>query len=358
MFSLVAAGDVLLHQPVLTSARTDEGYDFTPLLAPTQAWVEGADLALCHLEVPVAPEGVTPSGYPVFGAPAEIGVGLAAAGWDGCSTASNHSVDRGWNGIVATLDALDAAGLGHVGTARSEAEGAQAQWYELTREGRTIRVAHLSSTYGTNGIPLPADAPWSVTLLDTDAIVAQASAARDAGADLVLASVHCCVEYVSQATQEQQRIAAELAASGVVDLVIGHHAHVPQPIEKIDGGPRGEGMWVAHGLGNFISNQDANCCTARTDSGLLLSATFRAPADGPVQVESVGWTAVTVDRSGGHRVHPVTSLTTRTTAGSLGPDQLAARYGRVAEVVGDQAVERTEPLVPTGAEPVVVPRTR
>lgn len=358
VFTLVAAGDVLLHEPVITDARTaGGGYDFAPQLAPVRPWVAGADLALCHLETPVAPAGTGVSGYPMFGGPAEIAVSLARNGWDGCSTASNHSVDRGAGGVTATLDALDAAGLGHVGTARTAEEAAAPQVYELTREGQTIRVAHLSATYGTNGLPVPADRPWMVTLIDTAALTAQATAARAAGADVVVASVHCCVEYVSQPTDVQRQIAQELAASGVVDLVIGHHAHVPQPIERLPGGPRGEGMWVAHGLGNFISNQDAACCSPRTDSGLIMLATFRKPVDGPVSVTGVEWTSVTVDRNGGHRVEPMSAILAGTsTTGSLAAPELATRHARVTEVVGTQAPERVAPPVATGPVPVVVVR--
>ncbi|MCL3860180.1 CapA family protein [Actinotalea sp. K2] len=354
-FTLVAAGDVLLHQPVLRSARTaDGGYDFGPLFDPVAPWVAGADLALCHLEVPVAPEGTTPSGYPIFGAPPQIAASLAASGWDGCSTASNHSVDRGVAGVAATLDALDAAGLGHVGTARTAVEGAAPQVYVLERSGQTLRIAQIAATYGTNGMPVPADAPWTVDLIDTDRLVAQAQAARDAGADVVVASVHCCVEYVSEATEEQVRIATVLADSGVVDLMIGHHAHVPQQIDRLPGGPLGEGMWAAYGLGNFISNQDAECCSARTDSGLLLSASFRKPVDGPVAVTDVAWTAVTVDRRNGHRVEPLPpALRSGQGVGSLTAAEVEARQARVVEVVGTVARERVEPAQPSGPGPVV-----
>lgn len=356
-FTVVAAGDVLLHEPVMASARTPDGYDFRPLLAPVEPWIAGADLALCHLEVPVHPAGGRPSGYPLFGAPPQIAASLAAGGWDGCSTASNHSVDRGVAGVVATLDALDAAGLGHVGTARTPEEGAAPQLYDLVREGQTVRVAHLAATYGTNGVPVPADAPWTVSLLDTASIVAQASAARAAGADLVLASIHCCVEYVTQPTAEQATLAAALAASGVVDLVIGHHAHVPQSITRLPGGPRGEGMWVAYGLGNLVSNQDGDCCTPRTDSGLLLTATVRKPADGPASVVGVDWTAVTVDRFGGHRVLPASAaVAAGQGAGTLDAASLVTRRARVVEVVGTEAPERTVPPTPTGPPPAVVQR--
>ena len=358
--TLVAAGDVLLHQPVLASARTpDGGYDLGPLLEPVRPWVERADLALCHLEVPIAPPGTAPSGYPLFGAPADVVPSLADQGWDGCSTASNHSLDRGAAGVTATLDALDAAGLGHVGTARTAVEAAAPQLYELERAGRTLRVAHLAGTYGTNGMPLPASAPWAVTLLDTDDLVERAAAARQAGADVVVVSVHCCVEYVSDPTAEQERIAAELAASGVVDLLIGHHAHVPQPIELLPGGPRGDGLWVAHGLGNFVSNQGAHCCSERTASGLLLTATVRAPVGEPASVTDVGWTAVTMDLEGGHRVLPLSAMLGPGAATpTLGTDELRARHALVAEVVGPDAAELRTPRRGSGPAPVVVPRPR
>lgn len=354
--TLVAAGDVLLHTPVLASARTGEGYDFTPLLAPLRPWVAGADLALCHLEVPVAPEGTAPSGFPLFGAPAQIARDLRANGWDGCSTASNHSLDRGLDGVVRTLDALDEAGLGHVGTARTAEEAAAPQVYALERSGRTVRVAHLAATYGTNGVPVPASAPWAVQRIDVGRLVEQARLARESGADLVLASVHCCTEYVSEPTAEQVRIAEALGASAVVDLLIGHHAHVPQPLRRVPGGPGGDGMWVAYGLGNMISNQDAACCTARTDSGLVLTATATVPPTGPVRVTGAEWTALTVERTGGHRVHPLPSTRLDRPAGVLGAPEVAVRHARVREVMGSDAPERVTPATASGPAPRVLPR--
>ncbi|KQR11116.1 CapA family protein [Cellulomonas sp. Leaf334] len=361
-FSIVAAGDVLPHLPVLSSARTADGYDFRSLFGPLDPWVQGADLALCHLEVPVAPPGTRPSGYPLFGTPAAIATGLRDQGWDGCSTASNHSVDRGFAGVTATLDALDAVGLGHVGTARSADEQTQPQLYTLDRGGRTVTVAHIAATYGTNGMPVDADKPWSVDRIDVPAMVAQATAARAAGADLVIASVHCCVEYRTEPSPQQLAVDQELADSGVFDLVIGHHAHVPQPVVHLSGGPGGEGMWVAYGLGNHISNQDGACCASSTDSGLLLSAHVRAagafPAEGraagPARVTGVEWTPITVDRLGGHRVHALVDIPAG--AGSLSGGQVADRMARTAAAAGPEAPQRTTPLTTTGPPPVVVAR--
>src|SRR5690625_7489027 len=97
------------------------------------------------MEVPVAPEGTQPSGYPMFGAPATVARDAAAQGWDGCSTASNHSVDRGLAVIEATLWALSEAGLGVVGTACTEVELAQLQIYLLDLAETTHTTNHLRS---------------------------------------------------------------------------------------------------------------------------------------------------------------------------------------------------------------------
>lgn len=357
-FTIVAAGDVLPHVPVLASARSGEGYDFAPLLADLDPWIAGADLALCHFEVPVAPDGVPPSGYPMFGTVTELVDALAAQGWDGCSTASNHSVDRGFAGLTATLDAFDAAGLGHVGTARTEREALQPQLYTLDRAGQTITVAQLSATYGTNGLPIPAQAPWSVQLVDADQLIAQARAARENGADLVVVSAHAGTEYRTAPTPEQVALATALAASGEIDLYIGHHAHVPQPIELVAGGRDGSGMWVAYGLGNMLSNQDASCCVAATASGLLLTAHVVKAEDGPAHVTGVEWTALSVDRQGGHRLHLLHDAAAGTsgTDGTLAVGQWQSRYDELRAAVGDQAAERTAAPLSTGDAATVVTR--
>lgn len=359
-FTVVAAGDVLPHLNVLDSARTADGYDFAPLLAGLDPWVSGADLALCHFEVPVAPAGTKPSGYPLFGTVDALVAGLATQGWDGCSTASNHSVDRGAAGVEATIASFDAHGLGHAGTAVSQNQDTP-QLYRLTRAGRTFTVAHLSVAYGTNGMPVPH--PWNVDLMDAERVIAQATAARAAGADLVLVSVHAGTEYRTAPTDEQITFDQRLADSGQVDLVIGHHAHVPQPIAHLTGGPRGAGMWVAYGLGNAISNQDEACCAVETSSGELLvvqvTATGAFPAHdvaaGPATVTGVSYAPITVDRRAGHRVHVLADITDGTP--TLSAAQVAQRLARVEAAAGTAAPVASAPPTPTGEAPQVVART-
>lgn len=355
--TIAMAGDVLPHTSVLRDAETGTGWDFSSRWEAVTPWISAADLALCHLEVPIAPGGVEPSGYPLFGSPAQLATDLAQDGWDGCSTASNHALDRGWDGVVATLEAMDAAGLGHAGTGRTEHEATSPQWYELDRAGRTVRIAHLSASYGTNGLPLPPQAPWSVQLIDSGALIAQAQAARADGADVVLVSLHWGVEYTDAPAAEQTEVAQALAATGQVDLVIGTHPHVPQPIQRLDGGPDGAGMWVAYSLGNYLSDQDERCCRSQTGTGLLGWASLEVPAAGPVRVTGVEWTAVTVDRVGGHRVYPMPDLLARaiqTPALTLSPETVQQRQQQVVDVLAP-APERIAPPLPSGPGAVVIP---
>ncbi|MFD7309771.1 CapA family protein [Promicromonospora sp. NPDC059942] len=355
--TLLAAGDVLTHEPVNDSATGPDGFDYSPLLAGIDPWVARADLALCHLEVPVAPKGTQPAGYPVFRAPKEIVRDLGEQGWDGCSTASNHAADSGYDGIAATLGALDRAGMGHAGTARNKRESSSPQLYELRREGRTVTIAHLSAAYGLNGLE-PPHGSWSVDLIDSGRIVEQARAARAAGADLVVVSLHDGTEYVTQPTDHQKETAKALAKSRQVDLVIGHHAHVPQPLEHLRGGPGGDGMWVAYGLGNLLSNQGTQCCVAASAVGLLLVADVVQHPGGPARVTDARWAATTVDRAAGHRLHWTRDALAHPDRGQLGKGELTDRLRIAQESAGDAADEqRRPPKGPAGEPPVVVRRT-
>ena len=183
-FTILVAGDLLAHTSVIDQARAyaaDGGYDFSPMLRKVQPIVAAADVAICHLETPVAPPGAPPDGsYPDYGVPAEITAAIASAGFDRCSLASNHAMDKGAAGVDATLDAFDAAGLGHAGMARTPAEAGPT----LFTVGGTT-VAHLSYTFSFNGRRLPKDQPWRSNLIDPARIVAEARQARQDGARFV-----------------------------------------------------------------------------------------------------------------------------------------------------------------------------
>jgi poly-gamma-glutamate synthesis protein (capsule biosynthesis protein) len=277
-FTLVASGDVLPYSSVIDRARFDGGgsaYDFRPMFAGIAPVVSRADLALCHMETVYGANGVY-SGAPDFRSPPEIAQALAASGYDGCSTASEHSLDDGADGIRRTLDALDRAGVRHAGTARSEAE---ARTVTVLRAG-PAKVAHLAYTFDTGGKPLPAGQPWAVHLLNENAILADARAARKAGADVVVVSVHWGTEWQDAPDQQQLALARQLTAARTggrpdIDLVLGTHAHVPQAYEKVNG------TWVVYGLGDQIAGEmsnNANVQDPRGNESTLARFTFAPPA--------------------------------------------------------------------------------
>jgi poly-gamma-glutamate capsule biosynthesis protein CapA/YwtB (metallophosphatase superfamily) len=273
-FTLVATGDVLIHQDraLTAGARQPDGsYDFTAVLAPVAPMIEAADLAICHLETPVAPVGGPYRGYPSFAVQPEIVDALAGAGYDLCSTASNHSLDDGTDGLIRTLDTLDEAGIAHSGTYRTEAESLQPTIVDV----HGIKVGHVAATYGLNGGGAPADRAWEVRVADVpdvDGMLAAAARAKAAGADVVVASLHCCVEYDNDPTDAQVAAVRTLLASPDIDLVLGHHAHVVQPFEQV------AGEWVAYGLGNEIAEHSTR--GHPTEDSVMARFTFTRGDDG------------------------------------------------------------------------------
>ncbi|WP_426499453.1 CapA family protein [Streptomyces sp. D54] len=259
-FTLLAAGDVLPHSSVIDRAAADAGgagYDFAPMLAGVAPVVSGADLAFCHMETVYGEEGGPYTGYPSFKSPPEVATALRTTGFDSCSTASNHTLDDGADGVRRTLDALDGAGIRHAGSARTAAEAARPTILPAGPGKGAAKVAHLAYTYGTNDVPPPADRPWTVNLTDEGRIIEEARAARRAGADVVVLSAHWGTEWQDEPDATQLELARRLTASADggrpdIDLIIGTHAHVPQAYEKVNG------TWVVYGMGDQIAGAMIN----------------------------------------------------------------------------------------------------
>jgi poly-gamma-glutamate capsule biosynthesis protein CapA/YwtB (metallophosphatase superfamily) len=314
---LVFSGDLLVHQPVYEQARRNgtasgKPYDFAPMFDRVRATISGADLAICHLETPLTPDGRV-SGFPVFSTPRELAEGLKSAGFDGCSTASNHTMDRGSAGALETVNALEQAGLKQSGIARTAEEASKATIYDANG----VRVAHLAYTYGLNGFTLPADKPWLVRLtdkgrfdlpmggpFDATAVLADAKAAR-AAADIVVVTMHWGNEYQSKPTAGQVALANTLLASPDIDLVVGSHAHVIQPIDRIGD------KFVVYGMGNFLSNQAPEAAAglpAGSQDGVIVGVVFNeTDVDGAFETARVTVTPTWVHRTGGYAILPVTN---------------------------------------------------
>ena len=253
--SLVMGGDLLWHNTVWISAAEDHArtgvgrrFDFDPMFAWLKPVIASADVAICHEEVPFAGPGEGLRSYPVFRAPRAIAPWIGSMGWDACTTASNHSMDDGVEGIDETADLLEAAGVEHVGTFRTPDER-RTPVIVTTADG--VRVGIVAATYGLNGYVLPAGHEYAVSQLgDADDLLAQARRARAAGADVVVAHVHWGTEYSHVPDAQQVALARQLTASPDVDLVLGEHAHVVQPVTRVNG------KWVAYGLGNMVAQSE------------------------------------------------------------------------------------------------------
>jgi poly-gamma-glutamate synthesis protein (capsule biosynthesis protein) len=267
------SGDLLPHMPVVARARAladGRGYDFRPLLRPIRRWVRRNSLAFCHIETPLTP--AAPTGYPRFNSPPALARAVRATGFDACSTASNHSVDRGQAGIDGTRRALRRAGVRHTGSFSLRRQ----QRRPLLLRVRGVRVAFLSYTQMTNGIPLPH--PWSVNVASARRILRDARRARRAGARVVIVNLHWGTEYAHAPDAFQTALARRLGRSRAITAVVGQHAHVVQPIRRVGR------TWVVFGTGNLLSAQSAACCAAGSQDGMLVRLHLRVgPKRGHVE---------------------------------------------------------------------------
>ena len=245
--SLVAVGDILMHQDV-KAAATQDLQGFPALWADLVPVFQGADLAFANLETPIAPTTGRP-GIPFqFNAPANLPTALRASGFTVLSTANNHAFDQGARGVRETLDRLRAERLTALGSGvdRAAAETVQI----LERQG--FRVAFLGFTDLFNlDLNRKATEPW-VRAFDLEPARQAVREARSR-ADLVIVSVHWGNEYQHSPTKRQRDLARSLVEAGC-DVILGHHPHVLQPAELLE--IDGRQALVAYSLGNFISNQD------------------------------------------------------------------------------------------------------
>ncbi|WP_433122001.1 CapA family protein [Arthrobacter koreensis] len=280
--SVMLAGDLLVHPQLWDQARLDAGttgkqpLDFEPLLEGMRPYISGADLAVCHMETPVAEAEGPYAGYPMFNVPPQILTAAAAVGYQACTTASNHTVDAGTEGLNRTLGVLDSLGLEHTGSYATEADSE----IPMILDTSGARISVIEATYGLNG--LEAEHPWQVDMLDAEDMIARAQAAREQGADIVLGAVHAGDEYASMPNAQQIETAHALADSGQFDLIYGHHTHSVLPIENYNG------TWIVYGLGNAVT--ELSPWYAVNNEGLIVRAQFAQENDGADwRVSDLAW---------------------------------------------------------------------
>jgi poly-gamma-glutamate synthesis protein (capsule biosynthesis protein) len=263
-------------------------YDFMPLLQGQSAYLNKADIAICHQETPFAQVGEAPQGYPIFNTPWELAVTEKALGYDACDTVSNHTVDMGYAGVVRTLDVLDQNGLKHTGSYRTPEEAEEI----LIMDTPAGKVAFIAATFSLNGnfseFDWQADYP-----LDADRMIAKAAKARELGADVVIGVQHAGTEYSSEADIQQINNAHALIDSGQFDMVYGHHPHSIQPMEFYNG------KWIVYSLGNGISESSGDYPV--NNEFLIMRAQFSKAKDGTWSVSDMAWAAATNKQEGVYR---------------------------------------------------------
>lgn len=248
--SFAAVGDVLIHAPIYYRGLEQGNFDF--LYENISDVIREADVAVMNQETIYTAEPAHYSDFPRFGTPLSAGEAVVNAGFDVVTTATNHALDQGMEGIDTTYQFYEKYDILPLGIQPSE-HASDPVPFQIIRK-RRISFALLNCTYGLNGQPLPEDCPYAVhTLMDEAQVRADIRAAREA-ADIVIVFAHWGTEYQTEPDEEQGRWTQVFLEEGV-DIVVGTHPHVLQPYEWVirEDGHR---MLVYYSLGNFVSAQD------------------------------------------------------------------------------------------------------
>ncbi len=348
-------GDILMMTGQISEARTDTGYDFSNCFADVAPLFDSVDVMCANFEctlagaeagytqpratVPPATEDnpVPTAPYQSFNAPDELAQALVSAGLDAATTANNHCLDRGYDGLVRTIAVLRESGLVTTGTADS----ADMRNSPLIVDANGISVGIVAATFSVNrrdGCLDSAQRGWAATRLgDEDALRADISACRDAGAEFIIVCPHWGVEYDNHENRTQRITAEQLIQLGA-DAVIGSHPHVVQPIEWLTVA-REDGTEVTapviYSLGNFISNMSP----APKNYGLFVRLTLTRTEDGITP--ELAYLPLLCYRPDCHRVLPCyTDAYAFTPARELDGsayEDMARAYAHVTEICGFEA---------------------
>ena len=247
-------GDIMCHNSQYKDAYKNGIYDFSYVFEDVKTYLQSSDISIGNLETTFAGSQKGYSSYPNFNTPEILAQNLKNVGIDVLSTANNHSLDSGYSGLESTIDYLDFVGIAHTGTFKSE----EARNQILFQEINGLKIAFLSYTYGTNGISIPKGKEYCINLIDKELIKQHIELAKQEKPDVICVNMHWGIEYQNLPNSEQTDLANFLFENGV-DIILGSHPHVLQPMEnkKItlsDGTEKN--VFVIYSLGNFMSGQD------------------------------------------------------------------------------------------------------
>ena len=305
---LVMAGDVLLHTRLAYWSEDGKGgYDFNPIFKLIKPIIKKADLAIVNQETILGGKELGVSGYPTFNGPYELGDAIANAGFDVVLQSNNHSLDRGKQGIYNCLNFWKKyPKIKTVGINTSEAQKKKLCIYK--KNG--IKVAILNYTYGTNGIPLPKGMPYAVNYLVKDEVINDIKRAEKE-ADFTIVCPHWGTEYYRGITDYQKTWSKIFVENGV-DLVLGAHPHVIEPIKYVTDKKTGHKMLVYYSLGNFVNSTMSDGRVGDRYVGGLAKVKLKRGADNKVRIVKYGVKATVMHNGGtkyGSRVYPLSKYT-------------------------------------------------
>jgi poly-gamma-glutamate capsule biosynthesis protein CapA/YwtB (metallophosphatase superfamily) len=254
---IAAVGDILMWGNQVRSARISNGeYSFDYMFKEVVPLLKEADLTIGNLETTLSGREKyyqrvnTVIGGPAFNCPDELAETLKRSGFNVLTTANNHCMDRGIDGLKRTLDTLDKVGIYHTGTFRCYEDSTS----KLIIEVKGIKIGILACTYGTNGYELPDQEAWAVNYIGENILPQVYEMKKEA--DLTIVCMHSGIEFSSLLSKNQRFWVQQFFEHGA-DIILGAHPHVLQPmrfkrVKDIDGVEKDR--FVAYSLGNFISD--------------------------------------------------------------------------------------------------------
>lgn len=362
LVTIRSAGDVLIHIPIYQNAKQSDGsYNFDHIFTYSESLIESSDYFVANLETTLGgTDGRSYSGFPRFNSPDSIVTSLKNAGVDCLLTANNHCYDTNGSGLLRTLDVVDKAGLDHTGTRKNEDEK---QYFVKNISG--ISFGFACYTYETpttqgrkalNGLVVDtATAPlvnsFNPNSLDSfyEEIKENLAKMKKQGAEVTVVYIHWGEEYQLTQNAKQQEIAQALCDMGV-DVIIGGHPHVVQPIDLLTSTDGKHKTVCVYSLGNFVSNQRRNLMglkTGHTEDGLIFEMTFSKYSDGTVVFESIDAipTWVHLYSENGKKVHSIVPL-----QGDLSENAERLGLNKTSDGVSQAkaSLERTNAIVSKG----------
>ena len=284
--NLAVIGDIMCHNTQYIDAYDNGIYNFSYVFDDIREELLQADFTVGNLETTFAGASRGYSSYPQFNTPESLAIAIKEAGFDLVSTANNHSLDTGYSGIESTIDFLDQNGILHTGTYKSP----ESQSQTVIAEIKGLKVAFLSFTYGTNGIPIPQGREYCINLIDDNFIIDRLNSAKEQNPDIICVFMHWGEEYELTPNEEQIHLANLLFDNGA-NIILGSHPHVLQKMEKNDKG------FVIYSLGNFVSGQ----VKENTRDSIVLNLTVTKKGTGEVVVDSAKYTPIYTYKSGSEK---------------------------------------------------------